>query len=60
MTLLDLLMPGLDGVQAIARIRAVTRFKAIPVAVLTRKSDTTAVPDRVAAGARVFVVTALP
>lgn len=54
--LMDMIMPGMDGLQTIARIRAVERFKSIPVIILTGKSDPVAVRDSLAAGARDFIV----
>lgn len=49
--LLDLAMPGLDGVAACTRIRALPGYAAIPIVVLTAKLDPQVTAAAIAAGA---------
>lgn len=56
LVLMDLSMPDLDGLQTIQRIRVQERLRAIPIIVLTGRSDPAAVRESLAAGARDFIV----
>lgn len=53
--LLDLAMPGLDGIAACARIRALPDYERVPVVVLTAKSDPRAAEAARAAGANLVL-----
>lgn len=54
--LMDLMLPGLDGIAATRKIRAIPRCKAIPVLMLTGHSDPETVKTCGQAGANGFLV----
>jgi DNA-binding response OmpR family regulator len=54
--LLDLEMPGMDGFEALGRLRADPRFAALPVIVVTGREDVAAVDRAFEAGATSFVI----
>jgi CheY-like chemotaxis protein len=54
--LLDLEMPGMDGFETLARLRADPRFGALPVIVVTGREDVGAVDRAFQAGATSFVI----
>jgi two-component system cell cycle response regulator len=55
LVLLDLTMPGLDGMAACARIRGLPGYEAVPIIVLTGKHDAPAKAAATAAGATLFL-----
>ncbi|HXT71299.1 MAG TPA: response regulator [Vicinamibacterales bacterium] len=54
--LLDLKMPGMDGLQVLREIRADDRLRAVPVVVLTSSREDRDIDDCYAHGANAFVV----
>ena len=54
--LMDVQMPGMDGVEVMRRLKAVPRFASVPVVMITGKSKGTVVVDCLKAGAADFVV----
>ncbi len=54
--LMDVLMPGMDGIETTRRLKAVPQFANLPVIMITGKSDGTVVADSLRAGAADFVV----
>jgi CheY-like chemotaxis protein len=54
--LMDVQMPGMDGVEVMRRLKAVPRFASVPVVMITGKSEGTVVADCLKAGAADFVV----
>jgi CheY-like chemotaxis protein len=54
--LMDVMMPGVDGIAAIRKVRAIDRYRAIPIVMLTGHSDPETVKTCRAAGAVDFVV----
>ena len=54
--LMDLQMPGMDGIETTRRLKAAPQLAGIPVIMLTGKSDGTAVFDSMKAGAADYVV----
>lgn len=55
LVLLDLSMPGLDGMSACARIRSLPGYETVPIIVLTGKHDAPAKEAAAAAGATLFL-----
>ena len=55
LVLLDLAMPGLDGVAACTRIRALPGYEAVPIVMLTGKDAGVAKAAAKAAGATLFL-----
>ncbi|HJS66000.1 MAG TPA: response regulator [Nitrospiraceae bacterium] len=53
--LMDLLMPGMDGLEACRRIRSEERFKHLPVIVVTAKTDPPDLTDAYTAGATDYI-----
>lgn len=53
--LMDLLMPGMDGLEACRRIRAEERLKHLPVIVVTAKTDPPDLVDAYTAGATDYI-----
>ena len=53
--LMDLLMPGMDGLEACRRIRLEERFKHLPVIVVTAKTDPPDLVDAYTAGATDYI-----
>ena len=51
LVILDVNMPGMDGMETLSRIKADARFKAIPVMMLTTDSDRGRIIQAVQAGA---------
>jgi CheY-like chemotaxis protein len=56
--LLDLVMPGMDGLELMEALHAHPQFKALPVVVLTALSDTHTVNRAQQLGAKAFLVKA--
>src|SRR5262245_15221418 len=54
--LLDLKMPGMDGLQVLREMRADERLRAVPVVVLTSSREDRDIDDCYASGANAFVV----
>ncbi len=54
--LLDLVMPGLDGLSAIGRLRSQERTKDIPIVVISARVDALAMQECLAAGADDFIL----
>jgi CheY-like chemotaxis protein len=54
--LMDLQMPGMDGIETTRRLKAAPQLAGIPVIMLTGKSDGTAVVDSMKAGAADYVL----
>ena len=54
--LMDIEMPGMDGVQAMRRIKADPRFADVPVIMITGHSDSAVVRDSFRCGAADFIV----
>jgi CheY-like chemotaxis protein len=54
--LMDVQLPDINGIEATRRIKAVDRFAAVPVLMVTGNSDKNAVIDSVRAGAAGFIV----
>jgi CheY-like chemotaxis protein len=55
LVLLDLNLPRLSGREVLERLRATTRFRAVPVVVLTTSSRPEDVRDMYAAGANTYI-----
>jgi len=53
--LMDLLMPGMDGLEACRRIRSEERLKHLPVIVVTAKTDAPDLTDAYTAGATDYI-----
>lgn len=53
--LMDLLMPGMDGLEACRRIRSEERLKHLPVIVVTAKTDSPDLVDAYTAGATDYI-----
>ena len=53
--LMDLLMPGIDGLEACRRIRSEERLKHLPVIVVTAKTDPPDLTDAYTAGATDYI-----
>ena len=53
--LMDLLMPGMDGLEACRRIRSEERFKHLPVIVVTAKTEAPDLTDAYTAGATDYI-----
>lgn len=53
--LMDLLMPGMDGLEACRRIRSEERLKHLPVIVVTAKTDPRDLTDAYTAGATDYI-----
>lgn len=53
--LMDLMMPGMDGLEACRRIRSEEQFKHLPVIVVTAKTDTPDLTDAYTAGATDYI-----
>ena len=53
--LLDILMPGLDGIETCARIRADTRYQDTPILMVTALSDSSTLGQAFVAGANDYV-----
>src|SRR4026207_443294 len=53
--LMDLLMPGMDGLEACRRIRSEERLKHLPVIVVTAKTDPPDLTDAYTAGATDYI-----
>lgn len=54
--LMDVMMPGMDGVEVTRRLKASPRFASIPVVMITGQSDRAVVAQSLKAGACGFVV----
>lgn len=54
--LMDVQMPGMDGIETVRHLKAAPQLAHIPVIMLTGKSDGTAVVDSMKAGAADYVV----
>ncbi|PJC14647.1 MAG: response regulator [Comamonadaceae bacterium CG_4_9_14_0_8_um_filter_57_21] len=54
--LMDVKMPGMDGVEVTRRLKETPRFASIPVVMITGQSDRSVVTDSLKAGAIGFVV----
>lgn len=56
LVLMDIMMPDLDGVETTRRLKAVPQFAAIPVIMITGKSEKNVVAASLQAGAAGFLV----
>lgn len=56
LVLMDVQMPGMDGIEATRRLKAVPLFANVAVIMLTGKSEGSVVVDSLNAGAADFVV----
>jgi two-component system chemotaxis response regulator CheY len=54
--IVDVNMPVMDGLEMISKLRALRKYKATPIFVLTTESGTGAVQDGKAAGATAWIV----
>lgn len=54
--LMDFMMPDIDGVEAVRRLKSVPRFAAVPVIMLTGNSERNVVMDALRMGAIDFIV----
>jgi CheY-like chemotaxis protein len=54
--LMDVMMPGLDGIETTRRLRALPQFAHVPVIMVTGKTQGTTVRDSVQAGATDYLV----
>ena len=54
--LMDLVMPGMDGIEACRQIKAQERIKDIPVVMITVRDDTEALQQAFAAGANDYII----
>ncbi len=54
--MLDVIMPGMDGIMVCSRIRASTRFSTVPILFLTAKGSTDDVVDGLDAGADDYII----
>jgi PleD family two-component response regulator len=55
LVLLDILMPGMDGIEACARIRGDERYADVPVIMVTRLSDLDSLANAFVAGATDYI-----
>jgi CheY-like chemotaxis protein len=53
--LMDILMPGIDGIQACQRIKAIKRFHDVPIIMVTCKREPESLEAAFAAGARDYI-----
>jgi diguanylate cyclase (GGDEF)-like protein len=53
--LLDIVMPGIDGIEACARIRADARYQYVPILMVTSESEVDALAQAFVAGANDYV-----
>lgn len=53
--LIDVDMPGMDGIEMVRRIRADRRFEALPLMVITGREDMVSIDEAYAAGATSFM-----
>lgn len=53
--ILDLMMPDIDGLQMLRRIREHKRFAAIPIIILSAKADPETIREGLASGADAYV-----
>jgi CheY-like chemotaxis protein len=56
LALIDLSMPRIDGFRLLALLRSTSRFKGLPVIVVTSRNDAKAVQEAYALGANAFEV----
>lgn len=56
LVLMDVLMPGMDGIETTRRLKAIPQLAAIAVIMITGKSQGTAVVTSMQAGASDFLV----
>lgn len=54
--ILDIIMPGMDGIAVCARLRAIPRFSALPILFLTAKGSTDDIVEGLDAGADDYIV----
>jgi CheY-like chemotaxis protein len=53
--LMDIVMPGIDGIQACQRIKAIKRFQDVPIIMVTCKREPEVLEAAFAAGARDYI-----